>query len=422
MSLVLRSCAVLLTAATVAGAADPVVEELFQHAREKVLDNTRRMPRYTCVETISRTQYRPPDSRPANCASLIAMRRLAPSRGDLTARDRLRLDVAIVEGREIFSWAGARRFETHDVRELVGSGASSTGEFGFFLASVFGIAPEAFRYAGRRNDFAMFEYNVPAAKSTYSYRAYGPGKTIGFHGTLSVDPSDSDLHQLVVEAEQFDPGDAVCRVQHVMDYNRVKIGSGDFLLPEVSTMDVLYRRGAESLNETRYSDCREYVGESTIRFDDAGSAAGLAAARAALQPLPPRVRLLIGLSKPIDTEIAAAGDRVDGVLLRDVADRKERSLASANDRVHGRILRIRQFMGPAPRWLVAIRFDTIERNGMELPIALKPVDDGDRSARHARGALPQSAMQRPEGGGVFVFAESGNIVLDQEFHSEWETR
>jgi hypothetical protein len=187
-------------------------------------------------------------------------------------------------------------------------------------------------------------------------------------------------------------------------------------------MEVLYRRGAESLNETRYSDCREYVGESTIRFDDVGAAAGPAVTRAALQPLPPKVRLLIGLSRPIDTEIAAAGDGVEGVLLRDVTDKKQRTLAKANDRVHGRILRLRQFMGPAPRWFVAIRFDTIERNGMELPIALKPVDDGDRSAQRVRGPVPQSAMQRPEGGGVFVFAESGNIILDQGFHSEWETR
>jgi hypothetical protein len=31
-------------------------------------------------------------------------------------------------------------------------------------------------------------------------------------------------------------------------------------------------------------------------------------------------------------------------------------------------------------------------------------------------------VERPEGAGVFIFAEHGNIVLDQNFHSEWETR
>jgi hypothetical protein len=172
------------------------------------------------------------------------------------------------------------------------------------------------------------------------------------------------------------------------------------------------------LNETRYSDCREYVGESTIRFDDPDAAPGATDSKAAVQPLPPKTRLLIGLSKPINTEVAAAGDAVDGVLLRDVAG----NLAKANDRVHGRILRLQQDVAPSPRWIVAIRFDTIERRGVEQTIALKPVDDGERSAQRARGKVQPPAVETPEGAGVFIFSQHGNLVLDQTFHSEWETR
>jgi len=390
-----------------AGAAGTEARELLNRAREKVLDNARRMPRYTCVETISRTQYQPL-AGPANCRSPIATRRT--SRGNLMARDRLRLDVAVVDGGEIFSWIGARRFETHYVSQLAGGGASDT-----------------FRYTGLRNGLAVFEYNVPAVKSNYSYGVFGPGKTAGFHGTVSVDPADGDLHRLVLESGQFGRSDGICNIEDVMDYGRLKIGSGDFLLPEVSTMDVFYRRAGESWNETRYSDCRGYVGESTIRFDDVDAAAGPAAAKAALPPLPPKVRLLIGLSTPIDTEIAAAGDGVDGVLPRDVIDKKQGTLARANDRVHGRVLRLRQYMEPSPRWYVALRFDTIERQGpmntaIAQAIALKPVDDGDRSDRRVRAKAPLGAMERPEGAGAFVFAGQGNIVLDRNFLSEWDAR
>jgi hypothetical protein len=70
----------------------------------------------------------------------------------------------------------------------------------------------------------------------------------------------------------------------------------------------------------------------------------------------------------------------------------------------------------------SIRFDTIERNGIEQPIALKPVDDGDLSAHRVPTKTRPEAMERPEGAGLFVFAESGNLALDQKFHSEWETR
>jgi hypothetical protein len=413
MSVSLRICALLLAVATAARTADPDAEELLKQARAKVLDNTRRLPRYTCVETVSRTQYQPPDS-PSTCQALVAMRRLVPTRGALTLRDRLRLDVAVVEGGEIFSWAGAGKFETHEVDKLAGGGASGSGEFGSFLASVFGGAPDPIRYSGLSNSLALFEYNVPVARSNYRYQTKSAARTIGYRGTFSIDPADGDVEELVVESDQFAAADGVCLIRHVMDYSRVRIGSGDFLLPEVSTMDALYHSGAESLNETRYSDCREYVGESTIRFDDPDAAAPAAVSKAAMRPLPPKARLLIGLSKPINTEIAAAGDAVDGVLLRDVAG----NLAKANDRVHGRILRLQQDMTRPTRWIVAIRFYTIERQGVEQAIALKPVDDGVRGKTQRK----MQPVERPEGAGVFIFAQPGNLVLDQTFHSEWETQ
>ena len=59
------------------------------------------------------------------------------------------------------------------------------------------------------------------------------------------------------------------------------------------------------VNETHYSSCRE--------------------------------SLLVGLSTPTDTATAAAGDRVEGVLLRD-ARSKTGIVAKADDQVEGRIL------------------------------------------------------------------------------------
>ena len=45
------------------------------------------------------------------------------------------------------------------------------------------------------------------------------------------------------------------------------------------------------------------------------------------------------------------------------------------------------------------------------------MDDGNRARRNAVLTEP-----RPPGTGVFIFPERGNLVLDQKFHSEWETR
>jgi hypothetical protein len=179
----------------------------------------------------------------------------------------------------------------------------------------------------------------------------------------------------------------------------VKIGSGEFMLPELTTMDVLFQKGSESRNETRYTDCREYVGESTIRFDDVDTPASAQVQKAALRPLPPKLKLQVSLASPINGETAAAGDAISAVVLHDVKEKGAGVLIHEKDRVRGRILRIEQAFLPAPRWTLVLSFDSIERSGTEQPVALQQV-----------------------GGTEFHFPVHGALNLDQSFRSEWETR
>jgi hypothetical protein len=401
MSLALRSCIVLLVASTAARTADPDPEELFRRVRAKVLDDVSHVPRYTCVQTVNRAQYRLQYGIKSSCRSIIAVRRQMASPGYLTVRDRLRLDVAVVDGAETFSWAGARQFETSHVDDLVKSGATGSGEFVSYLTSVFGADTDSISYIGQ----SLFAFNVPLAKSHYTYSINGPDRTAAYHGSFLVDPATAELKRLTVVADQFPSGDEVCRVEDNMDYHRVKIGNGDFLLPEAATMDVLFGDGIESVNEIGYSDCHEYAGQATIRFDDDAGAAG-SPKKEAPEPaasgrqLPAGLRFRIGLTSPIHSGTAAAGDAVTGVILHEVKDRKLGIVAREKDIVHGRILQLEQHMYPIPRWLLAIRFDTLEHDGVEQPLALKSRGRGD----------------------AFVFAQAGNIVIDQSFHSEWETR
>ncbi len=363
------------------------------------MNNIGRTPRYTCGENIVRAQYLSPViARGASCATLIEARRVHQSPGEMIWRDRLRIEVAIVDGAEMFSWAGAGKFETNSLEKLVGTGSTGSGDFGSFLASLFGSGPDVIKYRGLEDDRAVFEYKVPLSRSHYSYSSNGPEKTIGYAGRFFVDPADGELQRLTLETDVMPPGEVACRASDVMDYHTVKIGTGEFMLPELTTMDVLFQKGSESRNETRYSDCREYVGESTIRFDDVETSASGAVSKAALRPLPPKLRLQVALSSPINGETAAAGDTITGVVLRDVKDKAAGVLVHEKDRVHGRILRIEQEFLPAARWTVVLRFDSIERGGVEQPVALQQV-----------------------GGTDFHFSVHGALTLDQSFHSEWET-
>ncbi|MDP9170230.1 MAG: hypothetical protein M3N54_06415 [Acidobacteriota bacterium] len=402
---------------------------MFNRLRVKVLENVDKVPRYTCVETVTRTQYRPQyGKRPDSCALLIAARAQNPSQGLLMWHDRLRLDVAVGESSEMFSWAGARSFESGDLSELTSSGSTGTGDFGAFLASVFGGYAQDFRYVGEQDTslgrLAAFEYTVPLARSHYSYRTGNGGKgTIGYGGTFYAAPATADLKRLVVDARDFSSGE-VCHVLDTMDYATVKIGAGDFLLPNVSRMVVLYRNGEETANETHYSGCHEFTGETTIRFDDPDEPNTPAAVtKLALKALPPRTQIKVKIDPPIDSATAAAGDPITGLVEHDFKQ-GGKVIVRASDRLHGRLLRLEQFMFPEPHWVVAIRFEAIEREGVEQPVELRPLDDGDRSpprtSRSRAGRIP--LPERPARSGIFVLPGLGNLVLDQKFHSEWETK
>src|SRR6202000_3099910 len=98
---------------------------------------------------------------------------------------RVRLDVAIMDGAETFSWAGARRFETSHVDDLVTSGTTGSGEFA--PLPITRCAP------------TLFAYSIPAEKSHYRYRTNGPERTAGYYGTFVVDPASAELKRLTVE-------------------------------------------------------------------------------------------------------------------------------------------------------------------------------------------------------------------------------
>ncbi len=423
-------------------AADSLAQTLFDRVQKNVATNLKRFPRYTCVQTIERSTFELPQTG-ATCATALASRQKNLKSRTLRWHDRLRLDVAVGERAEMVSWAGASRFEGGDVSDLVGRGASGSGEFGAFLTSVFAGDAQDFRYTGLRDTplgrLAVFDYTVPLDKSHYQITtSLKELTTIAYRGSFFADPDSGDLNELDVQAD-LPAGDSVCSLSDTIEYKKTTIGDGAFMLPSRSTMDVIYKNSTESLNETTYSGCREYVGESTIRFDgDENGNLPEETKRAALRPLPPKTHLRVRIDPVLDARKAAAGDPIIGVIENQVKDRND-IIVHAGDKLHGRVVRWDQTLGNAPRWTVGIVFETIERGGVEQSISLRPTDDGDRSSGPQRGRnvldrptpgtssdparVPQDIRsERPAGGGIFAFSEPGNLILGGRFESEWETR
>jgi hypothetical protein len=443
----LRAAKTVVLACAVACLAFQSTEEaLLSRVRAGVDENLRRMPRYTCVQTVNRTRYAQP-AIPRDCADALTLR---PKQVAIW-RDRLRLDVAVGSSTDMYSWAGASRFDNDEVRQLAARGMSASGEFSGLLTGVFGGDAGDFRYLGDESTPAgkmpSFGFATPLARSHYSYHTASGQMIVGYQGRFVADPASGDLKRLSVEAGNLPAN--VCHITSEVEYEKFRIGAGDFVLPASSTVAVLYQDGTESRNETTYSGCREYAGDSTIHFEteDAPVLAGGSKTSAnSLPPLPPRTRLRVRVDPQLDGRTAAAGDPITGVI--DAPVRQQgRLLVAAGDKLHGRILRMEQTLphtantlssrpptaeqmrmsAMCPQclpqtieaqasWVVAIVFDTLERAGAQEKVALKAVDDGFRfEGPHGQIA----GSDRPPGGGIFVFG-GGTLVLGQKFESTWE--
>src|SRR5260221_8054694 len=77
-----------------------------------------KQPNYTCSETIERSR-----------------RRNVRKRFELV--DALHLEVAVVEGKELFAWPGEREFKDRDLREIAPGGAIGNGSFAMHARAVF---------------------------------------------------------------------------------------------------------------------------------------------------------------------------------------------------------------------------------------------------------------------------------------------
>ncbi|MBV9038850.1 MAG: hypothetical protein JO182_30475, partial [Acidobacteriaceae bacterium] len=104
--------------------------------REKVLQTVDRLPRYVCTETIDRTEREPDRSFEASCADLLK-ENYGRAKLQLASSDRLRLDVAVSNNQEMYSWTGANHFHEKGLFDLVGYGPLSNGGFASFFIAIF---------------------------------------------------------------------------------------------------------------------------------------------------------------------------------------------------------------------------------------------------------------------------------------------
>ena len=340
--------------------------------RRKVMLTIQRLPRFLCTETIDRATFQPEANvNGLSCDELAGAKRR--KRSPYTS-ERLRLDVAVSNGGEMFSWVGENRFRDRSLGELVGSGATSTGAFSSFLSSIFGGNSADFTYEGGADEdgrpVVRFGFSMPLEKSGHSVGTRLYRATVPYHGTVLVDPKTHDLVHLTIVADRLPRELNTCDDTTILDYGKADADNLKFLLPNDVYLHVTYAGGMELENHTTFSGCHEFMGEAKLSFDLPAETEPAAVPKKEWKPLslPAGLPFKLAFTQAIETATAAAGDPIQAKLTTPIQDKHAGILVAKGAAVTGRIVHIERFYGPMSQSLtLSVQVETIESGGVPQP-------------------------------------------------------
>jgi hypothetical protein len=341
--------------------------------RDRLLPELERLPRYTCVQTITRRQYHSASqAQRSSCAKVIAAHEQRKHELSLRSWDRLRLEVAIADKQNVYSWVGAPKFDKDAFEKLAGGGPLGSGDFGPFLTSILRLATISFQKeeAVDKRRLLLYSYDIPLERSRYYIKGDKGWMVTAYSGTLLLDPANSDVVSMTVRSGALPENKLVCQALSEVDYTRIPIHDRAILIPRETRLRMIDPEGGESLSTVKYSGCREYSSESRLlpEAPPSGPAAEVNH-ESAPQPLPAGLHFAGRIVTPIDSETAAAGDPVEVALRQPLRD-GENTIAPAGALLHARLSRVEQQASGLTQ--IALRFETIELNGTTLALRATP--------------------------------------------------
>ncbi|HLK67244.1 MAG TPA: hypothetical protein VKU19_27605 [Bryobacteraceae bacterium] len=164
---------------------------------------------------------------------------------------------------------------------------------------------------------------------------------VGYHGSFWVDRDQLDLFELDATLDNTPPGFGLKKVERLLQYARVSVGTPELLLPLRAVLIATFRNNDIQQNEVRFQGCRQYGSESVIRFDapEPASAASIAGGLPPTISLPEEFEGEFKLDTAIDSDTAAVGDPVTARLQEGIR-RGDEIVIPKDAALHGRISRL----------------------------------------------------------------------------------
>ncbi len=267
---------------------------LLARIRNVVSENLSRLPDFTCVQTIERSQRLPGTKR-------------------YRFVDNIRLEVALVEGKELYAWPGSPKFEERELRDMVGGGAIGTGDFALHAKSIYLSGSARFTYQGteelRGRKVHVFHYRVPLAASRYLMRIEKTEGPVGYQGHVYNDAETLEMARIEIHIDEVPPYLPLKEGHKVIDYAPMEIGGMRHVLPTSMEMTLVDLNGGENRNRAVFSGCKQYLGESRLIFEEPPPETQ-APAQAVEWTLPEGLDVRLKLVEALDLSKSAMGDPV----------------------------------------------------------------------------------------------------------------
>jgi hypothetical protein len=304
------------------------------------------LPNYTCLETIQRSQRR-------------------DARQPFRLLDTVRVEVAVIKNRELYSWPGAGAFEDRSVSDMIGAGMSSTGSFVSSISNVLINNISTITWHGvedlRGRRALRWDYSIPYNLSGWTLRIAGSRGNVSESGSFWADAQTLELLRLEINAGDIPPDLPITAANDSLDYSPMRVGSRDLLLPQTAESLITEWNGEQSRNVIEFSHCREFKTEARLTTDQPATVEKAASAVIEVS-IPTGLHFAVRLAKPVDSQVAKVGDPLTAGIVSSV-EYKRKELVPKGAILRGRIRLLERYSSPRAHYIVGLEFTDIEFPG-----------------------------------------------------------
>jgi hypothetical protein len=230
----------------------PQIDPIIEKAREAAESFSEGLPNYVCKEFMARYQS---TARPVDWAPL----------------DVVSTEVLYQSGKETYRNVEVNGKSVHKPIEEVG-GAWSTGEFGTMLRDLFSPATAADFHPLRESrsggiSARVYSFTVERLHSHWHVQVPSQSINPAYKGSVWIDPKSGRVLRIEIQARALPQEFPLVSIESAIDYENVRIGGGEFLLP-VHAENLSCVRGTTdcSRNAIDFRNYHKYDADSSITF------------------------------------------------------------------------------------------------------------------------------------------------------------